>query len=71
MFRSDKNEVMLRMAKMLSLLYSLMGTTRLVDVVWVDIISMEILHTGILPILSSTMQVFSIGMLPILTSMIQ
>ena len=42
---------------MLSLLLALMGTTKLVDVVWVQIISMEILHTEMLPILSSMMQV--------------
>ena len=56
---------------MSSLLYALIGTTRVVDVVRAGIISMEILHTGMLPILSSIMQVFSIGMLPILTNMIQ
>ena len=43
--------------------------TKLVDVVWVDIISMEIVHTGILPILSSIMEVLPIEMLSILTSM--
>ena len=48
-----------------------MGVTKLVDVVWVEIISMEILHTEVLPILSSIMQVLPIGMLPILTSMMQ
>ena len=58
MFRSNKNEAVLRMAKMLSLLLAVMGTTKLVDVVWVQIISMEILHTEMLPILSSMMQVF-------------
>ena len=71
MFRSKKNEAMLRMVKMLSLLDTLKCTTKLVDVVWVEVISMEILHTGILPILTSITQVFSVGMLPILTSMIQ
>ena len=50
MFRSNKNEAMLRMVEMLSLLYALMGSTKLVDVVWV-----EIFHTGLLPILSSMM----------------
>ena len=48
-----------------------MGTTKLVDVVWVEIISMEILHTGVLPILFSIMQVLPIEMLLILTSMMQ
>ena len=53
MFRSNKIEAMLSMAKMLSLLSALMGTTKLVDVVWVEIISMEILHTGMLPFLAA------------------
>ena len=47
-----------------------MGTTKLVDVVGIEIISMEILLTGMLPILSSIMQVLPIEMIPILTSMI-
>ena len=51
---------------MLSLLQALMGTTKLVDVVWVEIISMEIVHTGVRSILSSIMQVLPIGMLPFL-----
>ena len=55
MFRSNKSEAMLRITKMLSLLLTLLGTTKLVDVVWVEIISMEILHTGMLSILSSMM----------------
>ena len=46
-----------------------MGTTKLVDPVWVDIIFMDILHTGMLPILSSIMQLLPIEMLPILTRM--
>ena len=69
MFRFNKNEAMLRMAKMMSLLQDLMGTTKLVDFVLVEIISMEILHTGVLTILSSIMQVLPLGMLPILTRM--
>ena len=60
MFRSKKNKAMLRMAKMLSLLQALMGTTKLVDVVWVEIISIEILHTRVLQILSSILQVLPI-----------
>ena len=56
---------------MLSLLSALMGTTKLVDVVWVEISSMEILHAGMLPILRSIMQAPPIEMLPILTSMMQ
>ena len=45
-----------------------MGTTKLVDVGWAEIISMEILYTGMLPIENSIMPVFSIGMLPIFPS---
>ena len=56
---------------MLSLLWALMGTTKLVDVVWVEIISMEILHTGVLPIPSRIMQILPIEKLPILVSMMQ
>ena len=43
-----------------------MGTTKLVDVVWVEIISMEIVHTAMLTILNSLIQVLPIGMLPFL-----
>ena len=48
-----------------------MLSLKLVNVVWVEIISMEILHTGVLPFLSSIMQVLPIETLPILTSMMK
>ena len=41
---------------MLSLLCALMTTTKLVDAVWVEIISVGILPTDVLPILITTMQ---------------
>ena len=47
------------------------GTAKLVDVVWVQIISMQILPTDVVPILTTIMQVLPTGMLPILTSMMQ
>ena len=56
---------------MLSLFQALMHTTKLADIVWVESISMETLHTGMIPILSSIMQVLPTEMLPILTSMMQ
>ena len=54
---------------MLSLLWALMTTTKLVDVVLVEIISMEILHTDVLSILITIVQVLFSGMLPIIIMM--
>ena len=45
MFRSNRTEAKLRKAKMLSLLWALMTTTKLVDDVWIEIIFMLILPT--------------------------
>ena len=52
---------------MVSLLWALMTTTKLVDVVWVEIISMEILQTDVLPILITIMQLLFTEMLPFLS----
>ena len=49
MFRSNRTEAKLRKAKMLSLFWPLMTTTKLVHDVWIEIISMEILHTNEFP----------------------
>ena len=54
---------------MLSLLWALITTTKLVDAVWVDIISVEILHTDVLPILITIVQVLFTEMLPVLVRM--
>ena len=54
---------------MLCLLWALMSTAKLVDVVWVEIISMAILHMYVLPILITIMQVLFTEMLPFLVSM--
>ena len=59
----------LRKAKMLSLLWDLMTTPKLVDVVWVGIISMENLHADVLHILVAIVQVPSTGMLSIPVSL--
>ena len=56
---------------MLCLLWALMNMAKLVDFVWAEIISMEILHTYVLPILITTMKVLLTEMLPILVSMQQ
>ena len=69
MFRSDRTDANLRKSKTLGSLWALMSTAKLVDVVWVEIISMEILHTYVLPILITIMPVLFTGMLPILVSM--
>ena len=49
----------------------LMGIAKPVGIVWVHVIFMEILCTGMLPILTTVMQVLTIGILLILTSMKQ
>ena len=54
---------------MLSLLSTLMTTTKLVDDVWIEILSMLILPTDVLPILITIMQLLFTDMLPILVSM--
>ena len=54
---------------MLSLLWALMSTAKLVDAVWVEIISMQILHTYVLSIPITTMQLLFTEKLPILVSM--
>ena len=45
------------------------GTANFVGVVWVQIISMQILPTDVLPILTTIILVLPTGMLPILVSM--
>ena len=69
MFRPNRTEAKLRKAKMLSLPWALMTTIKLVDDVWIEIISMQILHTYVLSILITIMQVLFTEMLPISVSM--
>ena len=71
MISSNKTTEILRTAQMLGLLWVLMGTAMPVSVVWVHVVSVKILPTGMLPILTTTMQALPIGMLLILTSMMQ
>ena len=54
---------------MLSLLWALMTTTKLVDDVRIEIISIQILSTDLLPILITIMQFLFMKILPILVSM--
>ena len=49
MISSNKNKAILREAKLLGLLSLLMGTAKLASVVWVQVVSMEILPTEMLP----------------------
>ena len=49
---------------MLHLLGVLMGTAKCFDVVWVEVVSLEILPKGLLPILINIMQVLPTGMFP-------
>ena len=69
MFSSKGTEAKLRKTKMLSLLWDLMTSTKLVDIVWDEIISMEILHTCMVPICLTIMQVLFAEMLPIFVRM--
>ena len=71
MFRSNRTETNLRKAKVLSLLLVLMTTTKLVDDVRIEIISIQILPTDVLPFLITIMQLLFMEMLPILVSMLQ
>ena len=47
-------------------MWVLMGTPKLVGVVLVQVVSMEILPTGMVPILTTIIQVLPIGILPFL-----
>ena len=54
---------------MLSLLWVLMTTTKLVDDVRIEIVSMQIVPTDVLPILNTIILLLFTEMLPILVSM--
>ena len=69
MFRSNRTEAKLSKAKVLSLLLSLVTTTKLDDDVRIEIMSMQILPTNVLSILIIIMQLLFTEMLPILVSM--
>ena len=49
---------------MLHFLRVLMGTAKCFDVVWAEVVSMEILPKGLLPILINIMQVLPTRMFP-------
>ena len=69
MFSSNRTETNLRKAKMFSLLWVLITTTKLADDVRIEIISMQILPTDVLAILIAIMQLLFTEMLPFLVSM--
>ena len=71
MISFNKPIAIVRKAKILGLLWVLMGTAKHVGIVWVQVVSMETLPTRMFPILTTIIQVLPTGMLPILTSMMQ